>query len=209
MVTIEQLSTFCSSAMISVGADEQDAATVADALVTADSWGVFTHGSKLLNDYLLRIRAGGISVEEKPIVDREGPAWANVNANSVMGHVAGKFAMEVATQKARQTGIAYVGVQNTNHFGAAGYYSWLAAREGLIGISMANDIPSVSAPGSRKAVTGSNPLSYGIPVGEDQDPILLDMAISTVAGGKVYAAIQRGESIPDNWIVGPDGLPTT
>ena len=209
MVTIEQLTNFCTSAMSSVGAEQQDAATVADALVMADSWGVFTHGSKLLHDYLLRIQAGGISVKNKPIVDRDGPAWANVQANSVMGHVAGKFAMEVAIEKARQTGVAYVGVQNTNHYGAAGYYAWLAAREGLIGLSMANDIPSVAAPGSRKAVTGSNPLSYGIPCRKDQDPILLDMAISTVAGGKVYAAIQRGESIPDNWIVGPDGLPTT
>ena len=209
MVTIEQLTNFCTSAMSSVGSEQQDAATVADALVMADSWGVFTHGSKLLHDYLLKIQAGGISVKNKPIVDRDGPAWANVQANSVMGHVAGKFAMEVAIEKARQTGVAYVGVQNTNHYGAAGYYAWLAAREGLIGLSMANDIPSVAAPGSRKAVTGSNPLSYGIPCRKDQDPILLDMAISTVAGGKVYAAIQRGESIPDNWIVGPDGLPTT
>lgn len=78
----------------------------------------------------------------------------------------------------------------------------------MIGLSMANDTPSVAAPGSRFAVTGSNPFSYAVPV-PGGDPILLDMATSTVAGGKVYAAHQRGEPIADNWIIGPDGRPTT
>jgi LDH2 family malate/lactate/ureidoglycolate dehydrogenase len=209
IVTIEELTAFCRDSLLHIGANESDASTVADALVMTDSWGVFTHGTKLLRDYLLRIQAGGISVDQYPMVERQGPAWAIVQANCVMGHVAGRFAMETAIEKARAMGIAYVGVKNTNHFGAAGYYSWLAAQRGLIGISMANDIPSVAAPGSTKAVTGSNPLSYAVPIGEGRDPILLDMAISTVAGGKVFAAQQRGEPIPDNWILGRDGMPTT
>lgn len=105
-----------------------------------------------------------------------------------MGQVASTFAMQVAIELARKSGVAYVGMFNTNHFGAAGYYSWLSAQHGLLGMSMANDIPSVAAPESLRMLTGSNPLSYGIPTGPDSDPILLDMATSTVAGGKVYAA---------------------
>lgn len=208
-VSIVQLDAFCRDVLQKVGCGENYAATVAEALVMADSWGVFTHGTKLLFDYVRRIRAGGIRTDVSPEVVRSGPAWAIVDGHSVMGQVASVFAMKVALEKARSAGIAYVGVRNTNHFGAAGFYPWLAAREGFVGIAMANDIPSVAAPGSRRAVTGSNPLSYALPTGPNRDPILLDMAISTVAGGKVYAAHQRGESIPNNWIVGLDGLPTT
>ena len=111
-------------------------------------------------------------------------------------------------EQARQQGIAYVGVRNSCHFGAAGYYTWLAAQEGLIGIAMANDIPSVAAPGSRGAITGSNPISYAIPAGR-HPAMLLDMSTATVAGGKVYAARMRGETIPNTWLVGADGRPTT
>jgi len=208
-VSIADLHDFCCQALGRVGADPEYAATVAEALVMVDSWGTFTHGTKLLFDYVRRIRAGGIRTDRQPEVVRSGPAWAIVDGQSVMGHVASVFAMNLAIEKARQAGVAYVGVRNTNHFGAAGFYPYLAARAGLIGISMANDIPSVAAPGSRQAVTGSNPLSYALPTGPDTDPILLDMAISTVAGGKVYAAHQRGESIPNNWIVDEQGYPTT
>jgi LDH2 family malate/lactate/ureidoglycolate dehydrogenase len=101
-----------------------------------------------------------------------------------------------------------VGIKNTGHIGAAGYFASLAAREGCIAMVTGNDIPSVAAPGSRKAVLGSNPLAYAVPV-FDGDPILLDIATAAVAGGKVYAAIRRGEPISPTWLIGPDGLPTT
>jgi LDH2 family malate/lactate/ureidoglycolate dehydrogenase len=78
----------------------------------------------------------------------------------------------------------------------------------MIGLSVCNDVPSVAAPGSRKAVTGTNPLAYAIPAG-DRDPIFFDAAISTVAGGKVYAARALGKSIPPDWLIGPDGRPTS
>jgi LDH2 family malate/lactate/ureidoglycolate dehydrogenase len=101
-----------------------------------------------------------------------------------------------------------VGLRNTGHIGAAGYYAALAAREGMIAMVTGNDIPSVAAPGSRTAVLGSNPLAYAVPV-EGSDPILLDIATAAVAGGKVYAAIQRGEPIPNTWLVDSSGQPTT
>ena len=127
---------------------------------------------------------------------------------SALGLVTSVYAMQTAIAKAKQQGIAYVGVRNSCHFGAAGYYSWLAAREGLIGLSMANDIPSVAAPGSRRAITGSNPISYAIPAGRHQ-PVFLDMSTATVAGGKVYAARGRGERIPETWLIDSDGRPTS
>jgi ureidoglycolate dehydrogenase (NAD+) len=173
-----------------------------------DTWGVFTHGTKLLRDYIKRVQAGGLRTDTEPSVVASGPAWSIVDGGSCLGHVTSTFAMNDAIQRAKKSGIAYVGVRNSCHFGAAGYYAWLAAKEGLIGISMANDIPSVAAAGSRRCVTGSNPLAYAVPTGKS-DPILLDIAISTVAGGKVYAAYQRGEPIPDNWIIDSEGRPST
>ena len=187
---------------------EADARTGADVLVTTDAWGVFTHGTKSLAGYLKRLKAGGLQPKGRPAVVAEGPAWGLVDGDSSLGMVTSVLAMRTAMAKARASGIAYVGVRNSCHFGAAGYYTWLAASEGLIGLAMANDIPSVAAPGSRRAVTGSNPISYAVPAGRFR-PLLMDMAISTVAGGKVYAARTRGEPIPAGWIVDGQGRPTT
>src|SRR6266542_736724 len=207
-VCFTNLHRFTSDAFRQVDLAPADATTGADVRVTADAWGVFTHGTKALPGYLRRLRAGGLRARGQPRIVAEGGAWATVDGDSSLGMVTSVFAMQIAITKARQQGIACVGVRNSCHFGAAGYYSWLAAREGLIGLSMANDIPSVAAPGSRGPVTGSNPISYAIPAGRHR-PILLDMATATVAGGKVYAAKERGEPIPIHWLLGADGKPTT
>jgi LDH2 family malate/lactate/ureidoglycolate dehydrogenase len=207
-VRLDVLEAFCRTALARAGACETHAAIAAEALATTDSWGVFTHGSKLLPGYVRRLRSGGISGTVEPRVVAEGPAWAIVDGGSALGQVVGVRAMEEAIARARRSGVAYVGVRRSNHFGAAGYYAARAARAGLVGIAMANDTPSVAAPGSRGPVTGTNPLAYAIPAGAG-DPILLDIAMSTVAGGKVYAAHQLARQIPADWIVDRQGRPTT
>ncbi len=207
-VSCDQLHRFCVSAFQRVGLSEMDATIGADVLATTDAMGVHTHGTKNLRGYLRRLKAGGLRARGKARLVAEGPAWGMVDGDSALGMVTSVFAMQQAIAKARASGIAYVGVRNSGHFGAAGYYAWLAAREGLIGLSMANDIPSVAAPGSRAAITGSNPISYAIPAGK-HPPLLLDISTATVAGGKVYAARSRGEPIPDTWLIGADGRPTT
>lgn len=206
-ITVASLRAFCSEAFERAGLSPADAQTGAEVLSTTDAWGVFTHGSKVLRGYLRRLAAGGLKARGRPRVTSEGPAWGLVDGDSSLGMVTSVFAMNLAISKARDSGMAYVGVRNSCHFGAAGYYAALAADEGLIGLSMANDIPSVAAPGSRSAVTGSNPLAYAVPAGRHR-PLMLDMSIATVAGGKVYAARERGERIPATWLIGPDGLPT-
>lgn len=208
VVSYDALQRFTSEAFRRTGVSETDAATGAEVLATTDAWGVFTHGTKCLAGYVRRLKAGGLRTEGVPRIVREGGAWATVDGDSALGLVTSVFAMRTAIAKAKQQGIAYVGVRNSCHFGAAGYYAWLAAREGLIGVSMANDIPSVAAPGSRGAITGSNPLSYAVPAGR-HPPVLLDMSTATVAGGKVYAARTRGEAIPNTWLIDANGKPTT
>ena len=110
-------------------------------------------------------------------------------------------------KRPRQTGVGYVGVHNSCHFGAAGYYVNLAAKAGMIGLAMANDIPSMVTPGARKPVLGTNPFSYAVPAGEE-NPIFLDIASSAVSIGRIRIAKALGQRVPDTWLVDNDGLPT-
>ena len=190
------------------GLQPDDAAQAADALVMTDTWGVHTHGTKNLRGYIRRLRDGGLTGAGKACIEREGPAWAIVDGMSGLAMNTSLFAMDTAIRKARTTGVGYVGVHNSCHFGAAGIYAARAAAEGLIGIAMANDTPTVSVPGSRTAVLGSNPLAIAIP-SHEPFPILLDIATSTVAGGKVFHAASAGQRIPEGWIIDANGSPTT
>lgn len=207
-ITVENLAAFSAEALRKAGLGPEEARLSAEALVTTDTWGVFTHGTKNLAGYIRRIKAGGIRAGGVPKTVAEGPAWAMVDGDSALGMVASSFAANVAAEKARKCGLGYAGLRHSCHFGAAGYYAWLIAKQGMIGVAMSNDTPTVTVPGARNAVLGSNPLAYAIPV-EGENPILLDMATSTVAGGKVFTAAARGESIPDHWLVDAEGLPTT
>ena len=207
-VSISELEKFCLAALHKCGLNEADARITTDVLVTTDTFGVFTHGTKALAGYVRRLQAGGLKADAVPRVQAEGPAWAIVDGQSAIGMVTSVFAMNTAIAKARTAGAAYVGVRNSCHFGAAGYYANLAAKADMIGMAMANDIPSMVAPGSRKAVLGTNPFAYAVPAGE-RDPIFLDIASSAVAGGKIYIAQALGKKVPDNWLVDSEGVPTT
>lgn len=205
---LDELIAFSRCCCERVGVSADEASVAAEALATTDAMGVFTHGTKLLAGYIRKLQGGGYNPSGRPFVEREGPAWAVIDGQSALGQVGSVYAMRRAIEKAKTVGVSYVGLRNTGHIGAAGYYAALAARAGCIAMVTGNDIPSVAAPGSRKAVLGSNPLAYAVPVAAG-DPILLDIATAAVAGGKVYAAIQRGEPIPPTWLIGPDGRPTT
>ena len=169
-ISFDDLHRFTTAAFQAAGLSEADARIGADVLAMTDAWGVFTHGTKCLAGYVRRLKAGGLRPQGVPRIVAEGGAWATVDGDSALGLVTSVMAMQTAIAKAKQQGVAYVGVRNSCHFGGAGYYAWLAAREGLIGLSMANDIPSVVAPGSRGAITGSNPISYAVPAGRHDNP---------------------------------------
>jgi LDH2 family malate/lactate/ureidoglycolate dehydrogenase len=126
----------------------------------------------------------------------------------VAGPAVGKQAMKLAIAKAREYGLGTVVSFNCDHFGAASYYSSLAVREGLIGITMCNAGPAVAPYGGRKAVHGTNPISYGVP-GGIEGPIILDIATSAAAHGQIFKAHRRGQSIPLGWAIDADGRPTT
>jgi LDH2 family malate/lactate/ureidoglycolate dehydrogenase len=206
-IAIGVLQEFAAECLTRAGLSVEDSSTAAGALVGTDACGVYTHGTKLLAGYLKKLRGGGYRAGAVPRVERSGLAWAVLDGDSGLGQVGCTRAMELAIEKARQCGVAWVAICNTGHIGAAGQYALQAAAAGCAALVTGNDIPSVAAPGSRGAVLGSNPLAFAIPT--DADPIFLDIATAAVAGGKVYAALQRGEPIPSTWLIGPDGHPTT
>jgi LDH2 family malate/lactate/ureidoglycolate dehydrogenase len=116
--------------------------------------------------------------------------------------------MTLAIAKAKENGVGYAGVKRSTHFGAAGYYASMALQHDMVGLAMSNVDANMTVPGARGNVIGNNPLAYAIPAGSEH-PIMLDVALSTVAAGKIYAAQDRNLPIPDTWLVDGDGLPTT
>jgi len=207
-IPISKLEQFCQTALGRCGMSEADARVATDVLVTTDAFGVFTHGVKSLKGYIHRLKGGGLRADATPCVAAEGPAWAVVDGQSALGMITSVFAMNTAIQKAKTAGVAYVGVRNSCHFGAAGYYALLAAKADMIGMAMANDTPSMVAPGARKAVLGTNPFAYAVPAGQEP-PIFMDIASSAVAGGKIRVYQGLGQKVPDTWLVDTEGVPTT
>lgn len=207
-IKLNSLRSFTIDSLVDAGVNLADATEAADALVTTDTFGVMTHGTKNLNQYIQKMQAGGLDPHAKPTIDREGLSWAILNGNKALGMVSGCKAMKLAIQKARETGIAYVGVHNSCHFGAAGYYANLAASEGMIGLSMSNADPVIAVPGGRTKAIGTNPFSFAAPLG-DGTSLFLDIALSNVAALKVISAKEKGQPIPDTWLVDENGLPTT
>ena len=207
-INIEDLANFCIEAMLKSGMRREDARVTADVLVTTDTWGVYTHGTKQLINYIARIRAGGMNPQAVPQVVSEGHSWAIMDARQAMAMVSSSKAMEIAIAKAAKTGIGYVGVWNSTHFGAAGFYANMAAEQNMVGLAMSNADANMTAPGARFRVIGNNPFAYAAPAGSEK-PIVLDIAMSTVAAGKINAAQARGLKIPDTWLADKDGLPTT
>lgn len=201
------LMAFCIAAMKKAGFSREDAVIIADIMVTTDTWGIHTHGTKQLRP-LLKLCPQHIDPKARPEVVAEGPAWGIIDGHGAMAMISSYQAMSLAIEKARTAGIAFVGVRNGNHFGAAAYYANMAQEEGMIGLAMCNTSPLMIVPGSKKPVLGSNPIAYAVPAGAKL-PLLFDIATSVVAANKVFLAKLTGQQIPGTWLVDGDGLPTT
>ena len=207
-VTAQDLTAFCIEAMRRSGLNEEDAQLTAEVLVTTDTLGTFTHGTRQLRGLLRNLRTGRLSAAAREEIAAEGPAWAIVDAHYAMPPAVSYRSMLLAMRKAQACGIGYVGVRHSSHYGAAGFYANLAARHDMFGMSMCNVDPCMTVPGSKGRVLGTNPIAYAAPAGEEK-PVYLDIATSAVAATKIYAAKSLGKPIPGNWLVDEDGLPTS
>lgn len=204
----ESLTSFCRRVLVAVGLSEEDAATVAGSLVAADLRGVSTHGVMRLPIYVERMRRGLIATRPSIRVRRTGPATATLDGGNGPGQVVAMRAMREAVALAEAAGVGLVSVHASNHFGAAGWFALHAAGRGMIGLALTHAEADVIPFGGRRSALGTNPLAVAVPRA-DGPPIVLDMATSAVAMGRVLLARKRGEPIPDDWAVDADGEPTT
>ncbi len=207
-VAPQDLAAFCMEAMRISGLNKEDARLTAEVLVTTDTLGTYTHGTRQLRGLLKNVRAGRIDPTASAEVEAEGPAWAMIDAHDAMPPAVAYRAMKLAIGKAKACGIGFVGVRHASHFGAAGFYANMAMKEDMIGLSMCNVDPCMTVPGARGKVLGTNPIAYAVPAGEEP-AVFLDIATSTVAATKIFAAKALGQRIPDNWLVDDEGMPTT
>lgn len=191
------------------GMDVEMATVTAEVLVDCDLRGIDTHGISLLALYAGWLRGGGFDLAAKPEIERDGPSYALINAHGGLGFAVSVQAVEMAVEKARQTGIAAVGVRNSHHFGAAGYYARLAGRAGMVGlVATSTKVVCLVPPGASKPVLGTNPLAYAVPR-KDGEPIVFDMATSTAAGNKVRMHHLKSLPVPEGWVVDGEGRPVT
>ncbi len=190
------------------GLPRPDAERVAENLVNSDLRGVYSHGIQNLGNYLRGLKAGRIDAWAKMEVVRESPAAVYIDAHNGMGQLASIKAMELIIPKAKAVGVAYGAVGHSNHYGAAAYYALMAADQGLIGYSTTTSGRSQIAPtGGLTRSVGNDPLCWAMPSG-DKYPVVLDMATSVVAHGKLNIQANKGEDIPFGWATDAEGNPT-
>lgn len=184
-----------------------DAQQCARDLIQTNLWGIDSHGLLRLPVYAERLANGAIN--KRPDVKSLGgrAAFEVWDGDGGLGYVVGHKATARAIDIARDQGIGAVAVRNSNHFGAAALYIKQATDAGMIALAMTNVIPNLVVPGGAKPITGNNPLAFGAPTGGDF-PMILDISMSSVAGGKLLLAQEKGEKIPFGWATDAKGRPT-
>jgi len=208
-VTFERLTAFIHQAMVKLGLPDDDAMTVATLMAQADLQGSDGHGVSRLPQYARRIKAGGFNVKPNIRLVQEHLSTALINGDNGMGHLVMSRAAEIAIEKASVTGIGWVNAQYSNHAGPASLYARMPLARDMIGlyfaVGNANHLPPW---GGIDMLLSTNPIAAAIPAGSEK-PIVLDMATTVAAYGKVKAKALRGEMMPEGWMIDRDGKPLT
>ncbi len=199
---------YCEKVLLAAGASGSEAAEVARALTCADERGVHSHGCVRIEGYVACLQSGGIKGGAAYRTVSDGPSYALIDAGQGLGIPVSVFAAKLAAQKAKQTGVAVVNVRNSHHHGACGYYAIELAQQGLVGLAMSTGDVIMAAAGTAEDSIGNNPFSYALPAGK-YGVICYDIAMSTVAMGKIAMAADEGRQIPLGWMLDRDGNPTT
>src|SRR6059058_2919519 len=204
-----QVRRFLATAFERLGLPADDAAIVADLMTEAEVQGSDGHGVIRLVPYARRIRSGGLNLKPNIRIVKEKAAMALVDGDNGMGHLVMKKAAEIAILKARQCGIAWVGARLSNHAGPASLYARMCLAHDMVGmyfaVGNANHLPPW---GGLDMLLSTNPIAAAIPAG-DENPIVLDMATTVAAYGKVKTKALRGETMPEGWMIDREGKPLT
>ncbi|MBO5248747.1 MAG: Ldh family oxidoreductase [Clostridia bacterium] len=199
----QTLKTFCTDAFMKFGFSKEESDIIVDVLLTSDLYGIESHGMQRLVRYHKGIEKGLIKIGAKPEIVFETPVSAVIEGNDGMGQLLGYKAMNLAIEKAKQTGMAIVTVRNSNHYGIAGYYAKMACKEGLIGMSMTNSEAIMVPTFGRKAMLGSNPIAIAMPA-EPYD-FFFDASTTVVTRGKLEIYNKLNKPLPEGWALGASG----
>jgi L-2-hydroxycarboxylate dehydrogenase (NAD+) len=208
-ITFAQLRTFITVAMTRLGLPEADAAIVGRLMAEAEMQGSDGHGAIRILPYARRIRAGGLNLKPNIRIVQERAGMAVLDGDNGMGHLVMQRAAEIAIEKARTCGIGWVGSRLSNHAGPASLYARMPMAQDMIGmyfaVGNANHLPPW---GGLDMLLSTNPIAVAVPAGEEP-PVVLDMATTVAAYGKVKAKAQRGEQMPIGWMIDRLGQPLT
>jgi LDH2 family malate/lactate/ureidoglycolate dehydrogenase len=208
-VTASKLEAFIARAFQAVGISAAESKSIAELMVRADVQGSEGHGVFRLPQYIRRIKGGAVNIRPNIRVVREAAGMALVDGDNGMGHLVMRFATEKAIEKAQSAGVAWVGVKWSNHAGPASLYASMPAERDMIGLYLAvgnaNHLP---AWGGLDMLLSTNPIAVAVPAAEEP-AIVLDMATTVAAYGKVKTKAQRGETMPEGWMMDRQGRPLT
>lgn len=208
-VGIAKLQAFGERLLAALGVPLEHAALTLETLIEADLRGVESHGvAHLVDFYVRRLQAGHIEPRPRMEVDERAPATAVLRAGRGLGFVAAHRAMDLAMAKARETGVGFVAVRDSTHYGAGFHYALKAARDGMVGISVTTGGNIVIPPGGQRRTYGANVISVAAPT-DRGFTFVLDGSTSAVAGGKLEIARRRGRPIPEGWALDEEGRATT
>ncbi len=205
-VPVEILLKFVEQAFASLGTPPEDARICAEVLVASDLRGIESHGVGRLKVYCERIQAGVQHAETKMEIVKETETTAVVDGHHGMGAVIATRSMRLAMDKARQYGLGAVAVRNSTHFGIAGYYPLMAARQGMMGLTMTNSRPVIPPTFGAERMLGTNPIAFAAP-SDTEFPFCFDGAMSTVARGKIEVLARAEKPTPEGWVVDATGAP--
>ncbi len=204
----QQLFDFSNKIFLSIGCSEEDALLASTVLLSADLRGVDSHGIARLSGYVRLWETGRVNTRPDMKVLHERASTATLDGDAGLGLVVAPRAMRLAMEKADTCGTGWVSVQNSNHFGIAGYHAMLALKEDMIGIAMTNASALVAPTFSQERLLGTNPIAVAIPSG-NEPAFVSDMATTTAANGKLEILQRKTMQAPEGWIQDKDGKPTT
>ncbi|WP_213452179.1 Ldh family oxidoreductase [Rhizomonospora bruguierae] len=207
-VALDELRAHCAAILQGSGLPEGPADLVSDSLVDAEARGISSHGVTRVRIYSERLRAGMIDPRAVPELVANTPGRIRVDAHNAVGHLGAQAGLDAAIAGAKTDYVAIAGVANSNHCGTLGYFTRRATDAGLIAVGLSTAPPTMTYFGGRSRAVGTNPISIAVPR-PDAPPIVVDMATSATARGKITLASKLRQDIPAGWAVDPDGRPTT
>jgi len=206
--SVDELTELATRALKKAGASRAMAQATVQALVTAEAEGLTGHGLSRVPLYCRHLREGRADGKARPKVVRKQGATCLVDANGGLAFLASALAVREAIKRAKRYGVAFAGVTNSHHFGAAAYHLAPVAQAGLVGLAFTNSPSAINAWGGKKAFFGTNPIAAIFPR-KDANPIVVDLSLTEVVRGKIMLYAKEGKPIPLGWAVDKDGNSTT